>query len=192
MMLVALGVTAWAIAVSSGMKISYLVGPWAVMLRWYILFPVLAGSLIYVCFVHRWKGGSTGYRMRMRELRTAAARRRETAAGIGGLLLIAAGVSWSSIGLTAWGAKISASVPFADTYRVVSVRTKGGPLWGRTYSMSLQRLTDASDWNMTVTNELGDPRTVPSGSLIEVRGRSSPFGRIVSSARTLRTPSRRE
>jgi hypothetical protein len=165
----------WILVLSIGRHLPYLITPWSSWFRTLVVFPVLFVPLVWFLFVLRWKEtGLTGYQMRMRELRSRRDRLFQRMAAGFGVVLLPAGLAWTSINFAACAAQLFATAPFAASFVVVdSTAVSSG--W------SLE-LSDRQRGE-TVSLYLDPDRaaTFHVKDAVCVRGRSSAFGRITDS-----------
>src|SRR4051812_7982236 len=90
-------IAAWILLITLGQRSQYLITEWSRNVRAFVVFPTLALALCLLIFAVRWKAtGMTGFQQRMRQLNSRKERRMESLGLFAGLLLLPAGLAWTS------------------------------------------------------------------------------------------------
>lgn len=170
-------VLCWIALVRVGERLPYLDTIFAQRIRYFAIFPLLTAFFAWFIFVHKWKeSGKTGYRMRIDSLSSRRERIKQLLISVSLLPLLTAGLTWTSIFLSACGAYLLPGTPTAQQFKVLNRKAVGNQI-----EIIMLGVADGETAWLRLTTENYSLRKWKDGEILCAKGKSTVLGTIIIS-----------
>jgi len=169
----------WGIVVTIGIRLPYLHTALSAHIREYVLFPALFVAIAYFGFIYKGNRRSSGYMEAVTSLPTRSARIKYTVGVLGGLMLISAGVPWTSIAFPASLTAVFARKPIHKCYRVTDVYAWGGSTFTRMFDLTLHSTDSEDDVVVPLRGSTYDRIRSRTGDFVCAEGRRWALGTVI-------------
>lgn len=169
----------WPVAIYTGFRLPYLHTSFSFHLRAFFLFPLMFGCGIYFAFIYRDGQQQTGYIQSISLLTSLKEKIKSTAMGLLGLILITGGIAWTSVGFSAWAAKLFAKDPYGQSLQITYIKAHGGAVWSTYFDLGLLNPSSGETKVLRLNRALFDVYRWKEGEYLCLAGRTSMFGTAI-------------
>ncbi len=169
----------WVLVITTGMRQTYLYTESSFYLR-IIISLLLFGLYCYFVFIHRFSGHkNTSYKRVVNGIDGRLDKIKKVTPMLFGAIFLVGGVSWTSIGISAWAANLFSATPYMQCFQINKVKSRG--TLGYDLKMSQQR--NGNSLSMRLSRPNYTIYRLEPGDEVCVEGRTSLFGTIIDHIR---------